>query len=239
VFEPAAPSPRAVALAGTVRASVDSELARIVGLRTAELIDYQDADYARDYAQFVESVRRREAASVGGSTALTEAVAKNLFKLMAYKDEYEVARLALDPAFDAAINDTFGKGAKRSVRLHPPMLRAMGMKNKLSLGSWINPGFRTLHRMRKIRGTRLDVFGYHHIRKMERELIAEYRDTIEQLLRLLTPRTLAAAVQIAELPDLIRGYEQIKVANVQTYHQELDKLVKAYSETTPVAKQAV
>ncbi|MFC9360832.1 indolepyruvate ferredoxin oxidoreductase family protein [Rhodococcus sp. NPDC057014] len=239
VFEPAGPSPQALALAGTVRAAADSELARLVGLRTAELIDYQDADYARDYAQFVESVRQREAASVGGSTALTEAVAKNLFKLMAYKDEYEVARLALDPAFDAAVKDTFGRSAKRSVRLHPPMLRAMGMKNKLSLGSWINPGFRTLHRMRKIRGTKLDVFGYHHIRKMERELIAEYRDTIEQLLNLLTPHSLAAAVEIAELPDLVRGYEQIKVANVATYHQELDKLLTTYPQTARAEKQAV
>ena len=76
----------------------------------------------------------------------------------------------------------------------------MGMKNKLSLGSWINPGFRTLHRMRKIRGTKLDVFGYHHIRKMERELITEYRETIEQLLHLLNPHSLTAAVEIAERP---------------------------------------
>jgi indolepyruvate ferredoxin oxidoreductase len=239
VVEPAAPSPHALALAGTVRAATDSELARLVGLRTAELIDYQDVDYARDYTQFVESVRQREAASVGGSTALTEAVAKNLFKLMAYKDEYEVARLALDPAFDAAVVDAFGKGAKRSVRLHPPMLRAMGMKNKLSLGSWINPGFRTLHRMRRVRGTKLDVFGYHHIRKMERELITEYRETVEQLLHLLNPHNLAAAVQIAELPDLVRGYEQIKVDNVQTYHRELDTLLKTYPQKALSEKQAV
>ncbi|GAF49347.1 indolepyruvate ferredoxin oxidoreductase family protein [Rhodococcus wratislaviensis] len=238
-FEPAVPSLQALALAGTVRAAADSELARIVGLRTAELIDYQGIDYARDYAQFVESVRQREAALVGHSTALTEAVAKNLFKLMAYKDEYEVARLALDPAFDAAIKDAFGKSAKRSARLHPPMLRAMGMKNKLSLGSWINPGFRTLHRMRKIRGTKLDVFGYHHIRKMERELITEYRETIEQLLHLLNPHSVSAAVEIAELPDLVRGYEQIKVANVASYHQELHKLLEAYPLAARAEKQAV
>ncbi len=115
----------------------------------------------------------------------------------------------------------------------------MGMTNKLSLGSWINPGFRTLHRMRKIRGTKLDVFGYHHIRKMERELITEYRETIEQLLHLLNPHSLTAAVEIAELPDLIRGYEQIKVANVESYHQELDKLVEAYPLTARAEKQVV
>ncbi|MGW4479973.1 indolepyruvate ferredoxin oxidoreductase family protein [Rhodococcus triatomae] len=228
VAEPAAPSLEALALARTVRADADSELARIVGLRTAELIDYQDDEYARDYVRFVESVRSREAALVGDSTALTEAVAKNLFKLMAYKDEYEVARLALDPAFDAAVKEAFGKGAKRCVRLHPPMLRAMGMKNKLSLGSWANPGFRTLHRLRRVRGTKLDIFGYHHIRKMERELIREYREAVEQLLRALQPQNLATAVQIAELPDLVRGYEQIKVSNVEIYHQELNRLLQEY-----------
>ena len=115
----------------------------------------------------------------------------------------------------------------------------MGMTNKLSLGSWINPGFRTLHRMRKIRGTKLDVFGYHHIRKMERELITEYRETIERLLHLRNPHSLTAAVEIAGLPDLIRGYEQIKVANVESYHQELDKLVEAYPLTARAEKQVV
>ena len=115
----------------------------------------------------------------------------------------------------------------------------MGMKNKLSLGSWINPGFRTLHRMRKIRGTKLDVFGYHHIRKMERELITEYRETIEQLLHLLNPHSVTVAVEIAELPDLVRGYEQIKVANVASYQRELHKLLEAYQLTTRAEKQAV
>ena len=115
----------------------------------------------------------------------------------------------------------------------------MGMTNKLSLGSWINPGFRTLHRMRKIRGTKLDVFGYHHIRKMERELITEYRETIEQLLHLLNPHSVSAAVEIAELPDLVRGYEQIKVANVASYQRELHKLLEAYPLTTRAEKQAV
>ena len=181
-------------------------------LRTADLIDYQDASYAQQYATFVEHVRAQETTLIGGSTALTETVAQHLHKLMAYKDEYEVARLALDPAFDAAVTDAFGRSAKRSVRLHPPMLRAMGMKNKLSLGSWVNPGFKTLHRLRRVRGTKLDVFGYHHIRKMERELIVEYRQIIERLLVDLTAASLPAAVEIAALPDMIRGYEQIKVS---------------------------
>lgn len=237
-FTPAPPSPQALRLAATVRAEEDSELARLVTLRTADLIDYQNAAYAGHYTNFVEQVRAKEATATGGATTLTETVAKNLYKLMAYKDEYEVARLALDPAFDAAVKDTFGTNAKRVVRLHPPMLRAMGMKNKLSLGSWVNPGFKTLHRMRRIRGTKLDIFGYHHIRKMERDLIDEYRTVIETLLQDLTPSTLAAAVDIAALPDMIRGYEQIKVTNVEAYHRRLSELLAAYPNHNAVTALA-
>ncbi|UYF94313.1 indolepyruvate ferredoxin oxidoreductase family protein [Rhodococcus aetherivorans] len=238
VFTPAPPSARALHIAANVRAEDGSELARLVALRTADLIDYQDSTYATEYALFVERVRAREAVAVDGSTTLAETVAQNLYKLMAYKDEYEVARLALDPAFDAAVTDTFGTSAKRAVRLHPPLLRAMGMKNKLSLGSWVNPGFKTLHRMRRIRGTRLDIFGYHRIRKMERALIDEYRTVIETLLQDLTPAILAAAVDIAALPDMIRGYEQIKVANVEAYHRRLTELLAAYPNQDAVIAPA-
>jgi indolepyruvate ferredoxin oxidoreductase len=235
---PVPPSARAQQIAATVRAEAGSELARVVALRTAELIDYQNASYARDYARFVERVRVVEAAAVAKSTVLTETVARNLYKLMAYKDEYEVARLSLDPAFDAAIKEAFGKGAKRSIRLHPPLLRALGMKNKLSLGSWVNPGLRVLHRIRRIRGTRLDIFGYHHIRRMERALITEYRDTVETLLRDLRRDTLAAAVEIAALPDMVRGYEEIKAGNVDAYHRTRSRLLAAYPEAKAVVSLA-
>ena len=238
VYTPPAPSPRALQIAATVAAADDSELARLVSLRTADLIDYQDASYAQQYATFVEHVRAQETTLIGGSTALTETVAQHLHKLMAYKDEYEVARLALDPAFDAAVTDAFGRSAKRSVRLHPPMLRAMGMKNKLSLGSWVNPGFKTLHRLRRVRGTKLDVFGYHHIRKMERELIVEYRQIIERLLVDLTAASLPAAVEIAALPDMIRGYEQIKVGNVHSYHDTLTGQLAEYPHQSAAAELA-
>jgi indolepyruvate ferredoxin oxidoreductase len=237
-FNPALPSARAQEIAATVRAEVGSELARIVAMRTADLVDYQNASYARNYVRFVERIRAAEAAAVPRSAVLTETVARNLYKLMAYKDEYEVARLALDPAFDAAVKATFGTGAKRSIRLHPPLLRAMGMKTKLSLGSWVNPGLRVLHALRRIRGSKLDVFGYHHIRRMERALITEYRDTVERLLKDLNPATLAAAVEIAALPDMVRGYEQIKADNVAAYHQTLSRLLAAYPNATIVSSLA-
>jgi indolepyruvate ferredoxin oxidoreductase len=221
------------AIAATVAAAADSELARLVELRVAELISYQDQRYAMDYARFVEDVRIQENRAVPGSTVLTEAVAMYLHKLMAYKDEYEVARLAFDPAFDAAVRNAFGDDAKRAVRLHPPMLRAMGMKNKLSLGTWANPALRTLARMRKVRGTKLDVFGYHEVRRTERALIVEYRAVITDLLTDLTAQRIPTALQIAALPDVIRGYEGVKMANVEAYHDQLKQLRELHREPRP------
>ena len=127
-----------------------------------------------DYAGFVERVRAREAAVTGGE-ALTRAVAENLYKLTAYKDEYEVARLSLDPALDEAVRAQFGDGARYAYRLHPPVLRALGLKHKVSLGPWFRPAFATLVAMRRLRGTRLDPFGRTEVRRTERALIAEYR----------------------------------------------------------------
>lgn len=227
-FTPAPPSARAHQVAATVGAEVGSELARIVALRTADLIDYQSASYAGEYVHFIERTRAAEESAVPGSTVFTETVARNLYKLMAYKDEYEVARLALDPAFDAAVKEAFGSGAKRAIRLHPPLLRAIGLRNKLSLGSWVNPALRLLHVLRRVRGTKLDVFGHHHIRRMERALIVEYRDTVDLLLRDLTARTIGTAVEIAGLPDMVRGYEQVKATNVDAYRHSRSNLLAAY-----------
>ncbi|MGA6160985.1 indolepyruvate ferredoxin oxidoreductase family protein, partial [Stenotrophomonas sp. NPDC087984] len=157
--------------AGRVRAMVGaepgSELARLLDIRVPDLIAYQDVRYAGEYAEFVERVRRHERTS----TAVTEAVARNLYKLMAYKDEYEVARLSLEQTLTQDIEARFGSGARYSYRLHPPVLRALGMERKISLGPWFRPVFRTLRAMRKVRGTRLDLFGYAHLRRVERALI--------------------------------------------------------------------
>ncbi|MBY8862343.1 indolepyruvate ferredoxin oxidoreductase family protein [Nocardia sp. CA2R105] len=222
---------RAVGIASAVRALPGSEFARLVELRAADLIAYQNASYASRYAEFVERVREREAATIGDSTALSEAVAKYLYKLMAYKDEYEVARLIFDPAFDAEVQAAFGQGAKRSIRLHPPVLRAMGLKDKIGIGPWAMPIMRMLYQLRRIRGTRFDVFGYHRVRRTERALITEYRETIELLLATLSPDNLAAALEVAELPDKIRGYEQIKLDNVDAYKRTMSDRLAAYLHT--------
>ena len=113
-----------------------------------------------------------------GRRTITEAVAKHLYKLMAYKDEYEVARLSLDPAFTAGLEDQFGEGTRYAYRLHPPVLRALGMKRKISLGPWFRPAFRVLHALRRLRGTRLDPFGRAEVRRVERELIEDYRGMV-------------------------------------------------------------
>jgi indolepyruvate ferredoxin oxidoreductase len=147
---------------------------------------------------------------------------------MAYKDEYEVARLALDESFTTSLKNQFGAASKISVRLHPPVLRALGMKQKISLGPWFVVVLRLLHAMRWLRGTPLDVFGYAKVRRTERDLIEEYIAALRALCARLTGENLAAAVAIAELPDMVRGYEQIKLDNVEKYRERLNVMLTEF-----------
>ncbi|AGM07375.1 indolepyruvate ferredoxin oxidoreductase family protein [Amycolatopsis keratiniphila] len=213
----ASPTPSAGALRARalVRAEPGSELARLLDIRVPELARYQNVRYAREYAEFVERVRLLE----GDSTAITEAVARNLHKLMAYKDEYEVARLSLDPAVLAGIEAEFGVGSRYAYRLHPPFLRAMGMKRKIALGPKFRPVFVALRAARKLRGTRWDPFGKAHVRKVERELVGQYRETILAAFG-TEDADRGRILALAELPDLVRGYEDVKLANVEAYRRE-------------------
>ena len=212
---------QAPAVAG-LGAPTGSELARLTGIRLAELISYQDEAYAAGYLADVERVRAAEATVAPGSTALAEAVAVNLHKLLAYKDEYEVARLSVDIGDE--VRARFGAGARFSWKLHPPVLRALGMDSKITLGPWFRPVCRVLYAMRRVRGTRLDVFGYAHVRRVERALPTEYREVMDDQLARLAPGTLARAVEIASLPDLVRGYEQVKLDTVAAYRRRLCEL---------------
>ncbi|MEA2171280.1 MAG: indolepyruvate ferredoxin oxidoreductase, partial [Solirubrobacteraceae bacterium] len=196
-------------------------LEQIVALRVRELVAYQDADYANRYRRFVETIR---AADTTDSTAFTQAVARNLYKLMAYKDEYEVARLHLDPVERARIEAEFGRGARVQINLHPPLLRAMGLKRKLRFGPWIDPALRSLYRMRRLRGTSADPFGRAEVRRVERALIGEYEQLVQWALAHLTPATHALCVEVAGLPDMIRGYEDIKLDNVARYRERVAEL---------------
>ncbi|MDN5854312.1 MAG: 2-oxoacid ferredoxin oxidoreductase, partial [Actinomycetia bacterium] len=198
-----------------------------------ELVDYQSLRYAREYAEFVELVRREESRRIPGSERLTEAVAHHLHKLMAYKDEYEVARLALAPEATEQVEAEFGPGVSVSHLLHPPVLRALGMRRKITLGSWFLPVFRVLRGMRRLRGSRLDLFGYAKVRRVERLLVEEYRAAILAVLPALDAATSSRAVELAELPDQVRGYEDIKLARVDAYRTELHTLTDEFAAADP------
>lgn len=232
---PAAPALSAEAAALIGELGAEGELRRLLAVRVPDLIDYQNVGYARRYLEFVGRVKAREA-PLGRGLPLTEAVARYLHKLMAYKDEYEVARLSLDGSLDQAIDETFGPGATRHYRLHPPVLRALGVKKKLAFGRWFDVGFRALRALRGLRGTAFDPFGRDGIRQLERALIDEYRTGIEAELARLGPDTHDRAVRLAALPDLIRGYEGVKRKNVERYRAAVrDLLTEAPTERlTPV-----
>lgn len=200
---------------------LDEDLTHTIALRVDELVAYADRRYAADYLDVLDRVVRS-----GIGITVLDAVARHLYKLMAYKDEYEVARLTADAGFAAQIADEFGPDAKVAIRLHPPTLRSMGMKNKMSLGRWAKPGMSTLARMKKLRGTPLDPFGRTEIRRTERALVVEYRDLVDAILTAWSDGTVGdaqvpALTELAALPDMIRGYEGIKMANVERYHAEL------------------
>ncbi|MFD3482124.1 indolepyruvate ferredoxin oxidoreductase family protein [Streptomyces sp. NPDC058665] len=227
--QPLAPRPTppsAVRIRSLVAAPPGTELARLLDIRIPDLIQYQNERYARGYALYVEQIRSLEK----GPTVVTEAVARNLYKLMAYKDEYEVARLALDENLKHQIESRFGTGSRFSYRLHPPVLRAMGIKRKISLGSWFRPAFRVLRVMRGIRGTRVDPFGYAHVRRVERALIDDYRRGILKALSTdgHDPRLVK---NLAELPDIVRGYEEIKLRNVALFRRQQEELLAKLSTT--------
>jgi indolepyruvate ferredoxin oxidoreductase len=202
------------------------ELRRLAEVRVPELVAYQDADWARHWAEVVRRVHVAEQERTPGHSEVTEAVARHLYKLMAYKDEYEVARLHLDAVERAKRDAEFGAGAKVYFMLHPPLLRALGLKRKLKLGRWFVPAFKLLYRMRRLRGTRLDPFGRAKVRRVERELIAEYEALVDDALSLLTPENHDTALELLELPDVIRGYEEIKLRNVVLYRKRADATMK-------------
>jgi indolepyruvate ferredoxin oxidoreductase len=195
------------------------ELRRLVEIRAPDLASYQDVAYARSYVEFVRQVAVREQERAPGRARIAEAVARHLYKLMAYKDEYEVARLLLREGVEAEIREQFPGGARVYWHLHPPFLRALGMKRKLKLGSWARPVLLLLRALRRLRGTPFDLFGRAEVRKVERALIGEYRDLVLRALETLSPSTDDTAAQIADLPDLVRGYESIKLRNVARFRE--------------------
>ncbi|MFO1399452.1 MAG: indolepyruvate ferredoxin oxidoreductase family protein [Burkholderiales bacterium] len=195
-------------------ADLDAAITR----RVDELTAYQDARLAQRYRALVDRVRAREA-QVTGATALTEAVARHYFKLLAIKDEYEVARLYTDGEFERQVAAAFDGDYTLRYHFAPPLWvkpdAVTGAPVKRSYGPWMRPLLALLARCKGLRGTALDVFGHSAERRMERQLVADYERTVDELLARLTPQNAALAVEIAALPATIRGYGHVKQRNVE------------------------
>jgi indolepyruvate ferredoxin oxidoreductase len=202
-------------------------LDELVTRRVEFLTAYQNAAYAETYRAFVAQVRQAESAL--GQTALSEAVARGLFKLMTSKDEYEVARLHSDPAFLARIDAMFEGNWRLHYHLAPPLTARRGNEGQLlkkKYGPAMLRMFRLLTRLKALRGTALDVFGHTEERRTERALIGQYRASIDEALRLLTPGNHAAAVELARIPEQIKGFGHVKARNLKAARTRWDELMQ-------------
>jgi indolepyruvate ferredoxin oxidoreductase len=199
----------------------DDELLRLLSIRVTDLAAYQDRAYARRYVQAVRAAREAELRTGVPGCVYSAAVARYLYKLMAYKDEYEVARLSRGVWAGPLVRDTLGRRGRASLNLLPPTLTRFGLKRKVRFG----PGFRwlfgLLYRARVLRGTPFDPFGRHPIRRLERRLVGEYIELIEATNVALDTASLDWAIARASAPDLIRGFDEVKLANVQRYRERL------------------
>ncbi len=223
-----------------VEKKVARTLPEIVTRRFDLLEAYQDRNYAERYRAFVDKVAKVEKERARGRSGLAEAVARSLYKLMAYKDEYEVARLYTDGEFHKKLATQFEGDYKVTFHLAPPLFAdrdpTTGQLQKREYGAWVMPMFRILASLKRLRGTRLDPFGYTEERRTERRLIDEYRATVETLLGTLDQGNHALAVQIAEVPESMRGFGHVKDKNVRLAKQREASLLASYHN--PAAQAA-
>jgi len=222
---------------------IATTLEDIVARRIRSLAAYQNEAYARRYKDFVVKVQRAEADRAKGRGGLAEAVAQYYFKLLAYKDEYEVARLFTNGAFVQRLNDQFEGNFKLKFHLAPPLLAkrdpGTGELIKQEFGPWMMSLFKLLARLRFLRGTAFDIFGYSAERKLERQLIADYETTIGELLGKLTHDNHELAVAIASIPEHIRGYGHVKDEHFEKAKAEEEALLRAFrSPDEPTAEAA-
>ena len=209
-----------VAVPALETADLQGETRRLVEVRAPQLVGYQDQETAAAYVRLVERVQRAERA-VTDQTRLSEAAARYLFKLTAYKDEYEVARLLTAPAALEEVRAQVPGATKVSFQLRPPSLARFLDGRKMSFGPRAQVSLRVLARMKFLRGTAFDPFGRAHVRRLERAMLAHYRDLLTGLADDLSADTYERACRLAELPDVVRGYESVKLANVERYRDAL------------------
>jgi indolepyruvate ferredoxin oxidoreductase len=218
-------------------------LDEMVARRASFLADYQNEAYATRFRDQVAAIRAAEDAAVAGSTAVTEAVAKSLFKLMAIKDEYEVGRLYTDGTFRRQLAEQFEDWSKLEFHLAPPILGRTddsGKAKKSSFGPWMMKGFGVLAALKGLRGTVFDVFGYTQERKMERRLLAEFEGDLKLIAGKLAPGRIDAAAALASVPMLIRGFGHVKEANAAKAASERSRLINRLNDplTEPSLKAA-
>jgi indolepyruvate ferredoxin oxidoreductase len=199
-----------------------------IAFRAEFLAAYQNKAYANRYLNTIANVRAAEKTATPQSTELTEAVAKGLFKLMAYKDEYEVARLYSDGSFAKKIDERYEGDYRLGFHLAPPIFAsrdpATGLLRKREYGAWMMRAFSLLARLKFVRGTTLDPFGHTSERKAERQLLADYEAMIETHCTALDAARIAAVARVARLPEMIRGYGHIKKASIEKYRTERARL---------------
>lgn len=240
----AAVNPRAVKQldgGGEPGTAIPRTLDEIIDHRARELTDYQNAAYARRYRSLVGLVRNAESEVMPGSEALAMAVATSAYRLMAYKDEYEVARLYSSADFKASVSSQFSSTKKMSLWLAPPMLSRIdgrtGRPKKRKFGPWVFPTLAALARLRGLRGTPADVFGYTSERRAERRLIAEYFADVENTCARLATTNHASAVELASLAEQIRGFGPVKAAAMEAYalrRAGLLRLLSAGEQAVPL-----
>ncbi|RLA36702.1 MAG: pyruvate ferredoxin oxidoreductase [Gammaproteobacteria bacterium] len=215
-------------------------LDEMIQRRADFLCDYQDQALSDKYVALVDRVRLAEEAIIPGNKAsLTEAVARGYFKTLAYKDEYEVARLYTESGFLDQLRKEYGDGASLRFNLAPPILNsgvdARGRPRKREFGAWIIPVFRLLAKLRKLRGTRFDLFGMTAERKMERALISEFESHVDQLLRSLTAANVDSATDIVKEYLEIRGYGPVKEAAAKDARNKIEAKLQNYLNITSKA----
>jgi indolepyruvate ferredoxin oxidoreductase len=199
------------------------------------LTAYQNDKYAQKYRALVEKVRAVENAKTKGLTSLTEAVARYYFKLMAYKDEYEVARLYVESGFAEKIQSQFEGDYKLHFHLAPPLLarrNEQGELRKAEFGSWVFGAFKLLAKLRGLRGTALDVFGYTAERRIERQVIEDYAGLLDEVAGALRPENHALAVELASFPEDIRGYGHVKTRSLAAATEKLARLLAEFRSPT-------
>jgi indolepyruvate ferredoxin oxidoreductase len=226
---------------------IPQSLDAIVRKRAQFLTDYQNAAYAKRYEAFVARVRQAEA-KLGRGEALSQAVAKSLFKLMAYKDEYEVARLYTDGRFEERLRATFEGDFSVKFHLAPPLLAkkdAQGLPLKAQYGSWMGHAFKLLAKLKFLRGTAFDPFGGTEERRLERQRIADYEASIGALLPRIREHNQQQAVELASLPEQIRGFGHVKLESarraqirLRELEGEFDRAKAPVAEVLPAATAA-